>query len=99
MNSEYDANLNWATSMDTVAATSLGIEGWALFDVGTSEELGTPSASSSTAVRDGRGAAPLLICLIGSSTNMFEWYPLACADPPKTTGFSWKVNSRGNSLS
>ena len=83
MNSEYDANLNWATSIDTVAATSLGIEGWALFDVGTSEEAWTSSGTTSTTVREGRGAAPLSMCLIGSCTNMFKWYPLACADPPR----------------
>ena len=38
MNSEYGSNLDWATGIETVAATSLGVEGWALHDVGTLEE-------------------------------------------------------------
>ena len=97
MNSEDDANLNWATSIDTVAATSLGIEGRALFDVGTSQEPGTSSAPTPTAMREGRGAAPLSICLIGSITNMFEWYPLACDDSP-TSQASGAITFGGASL-
>jgi hypothetical protein len=38
MNSEYGSNLDWATNIETVAATSLGVEGWALHDVGTLED-------------------------------------------------------------
>ena len=56
MYAEYDTNLDWATHIDTVAATGLGIEGWALYDVGTLDEPGT-SSTSSTAVREGRGGA------------------------------------------
>ncbi len=48
MNSEYGSNLDWATSIETVAATSLGVEGWALHDVGALEE--EPSSSSTSAV-------------------------------------------------
>ena len=69
------------------AATSLGIEGWALYDVGTLDEPGT-SSTSSTAVCEGRGDAgrgvvPIWISSLGSSTDMFDWYPLTCADPPR----------------
>ena len=43
--SEHGSNLDWALHIDTVAATSLGIEGWAPYDVGT---LDGPEISSST---------------------------------------------------
>ena len=81
MNADHGANPDWATHIDIVAATSLGIEGWALYDIGTLDEPGT-SSTSSTAVREGRGAAgrgsaPLSILLRG-----IESYPLACVDPP-----------------
>ena len=99
MNSEYDANLNWATNIDTVAATRLGIEGWALFDVGSLEEPGTFSTSLSTAVGEGRGAARLSICLPSSSTNMFDWYPSSLRRSSQATGVCFTVSSRGNSLS
>ena len=48
MNFQYDLNLGWATHIDTVAATSLGIEGWALYDVGTLEDDRSSSSMSST---------------------------------------------------
>ena len=37
MNSEYGMNLDWDTGVDAVAATSLGVHGWALCDVGSSD--------------------------------------------------------------
>ena len=47
-NSEYGLNLDWATNIETVAATSLGVDGWALHDVGTLEEERSSSSTSST---------------------------------------------------
>ena len=92
MNSEYNANLDWATNIDTVVATSFGIEGWALCDVEPLDGPGTSSTSSSTDVREGRGVAgregrgavPLSIRSPGSSTNTIARYPLACVDPPRS---------------
>ena len=71
MNAEYGSNLDWATHIDTVTATSLGIEGWALYDVGTLDEPEISSSTSSTTWAHqahgiferrgdaGRGAVPL----------------------------------------
>ena len=70
-----DVGRDYITSIETVANSSLGIDGWALFDVGLAEDSG--------AAAEVGGAVPLSICLIGSSTNMFEWYSLASADPPR----------------
>ena len=60
------------TPIETIANSALGIDGWALHDVGLMED---PAEAG--------GAAPLSICSTGSSTNMFEWYPLACTDFPR----------------
>ena len=57
MNSVHGANFNWATNIETVAATSLGVEGWALHDVGTLEEERSSSSTSSTSGWQQAGAA------------------------------------------
>ena len=56
MNCEYGMDLEWASGVDEVAATSLGVEGWALYDVATFEEPWTSPSTSSSAYASSTGA-------------------------------------------
>ena len=51
-------NYNGATGIDEVAAASLGVEGWALYDVGSIEYPRATSSTSSSPSTSSTGAAP-----------------------------------------